>query len=253
MKDSQTKLLVVDDEPLNITIMREYLEEVYENIEYVTNGFECFEKLKTFKPDIILLDVSMPKMDGYEVCAKLKQDPNLCNITVIFVSARGTSEERMSGFKAGGEDYIVKPYKEDELLLKISKTITYHNQILGLKDQLEDANSVAFEAMTGSSEMGYVAQYLDQLFQLDSATNIMDATLKFMNIFGLAACLRTLYENDYAFGSHQGCITPLEKEVIDLLNNSGRIYKFDTRIQFNFSHINVLVKSLLKMKTNMVV
>jgi len=244
MKNQITKLLVVDDEPLNITIMHEYLDDLYSNIEYATNGLECLDKLKTYIPDIILLDVSMPGIDGYQVCEKIKDDPNLCDITVIFVSARGTPEERMSGFKAGGEDYIVKPFKEEELLLKIAKTIDYHNKLISLKHELDGAQSVAFEAMTSRSEMGFVAQYLEQLFELDNAQSIMDATLSFSKIFDLAICQRVKECDEFIFTSHQTCISPLEKEVIELLQNSGRIYKFDNRIQFNFSHINVLVKNM---------
>jgi len=244
MKNQITKLLVVDDEPLNITIMHEYLDEVYANIECATNGLECLEKLKTYKPDILLLDVSMPGMDGYQVCETIKSNASLADITVIFVSARGTPEERLSGFKAGGEDYIVKPYKEEELLLKIAKTIDYHDKLTILNNELDDAQSVAFEAMTTSSEMGFVAQYLEQLFELDNADAIMQATINFAKIFDLAICQRVKLCDEYLFSSHQTCISPLEKEVIELLENSGRIYKFDNRIQFNFSHINVLVKNM---------
>lgn len=244
MKNQITKLLVVDDEPLNITIMHEYLDEVYSNIEYATDGLECLEKLDTYIPDIILLDVSMPGMDGYQVCEQIKNNPKLCDITIIFVSARATPEERLSGFKAGGEDYIVKPYKEEELLLKIAKTIDYHDKLICLNNDLDDAQNVAFEAMTSSSEMGFVTQFLEQLFELDNAKLIMDATLSFAKIFNLAICIRAKECDEYNFCSHQTCISPLEKEVIELLQNSGRIYKFDNRIQFNFSHINVLVKNM---------
>jgi CheY-like chemotaxis protein len=85
----------------------------------VNSGPECLEVVEEFDPQVILLDVSMPQMSGYDVCRKLKENPITQKIIVMFVSARGTVEERMEGYSVGAEDYIVKPFSHEELRLKL--------------------------------------------------------------------------------------------------------------------------------------
>ena len=113
------RILAVDDEPFNLEIIEEILEELDFELKMVNSGPECLAVVEEFDPQVILLDVSMPQMSGYEVCRKLKENPNTANIIVMFVSARGTVEERMEGYSVGAEDYIVKPFWHEELKLKL--------------------------------------------------------------------------------------------------------------------------------------
>jgi len=115
-------LLIVDDEPINIEIMEEALEEDYQ-LEFSVTGEECLEKLNSIKPDLILMDVNMPGITGIEACIKIKENVETADIPVVFVSALGLPEERMNGYKAGGEDYVIKPFEEDELLAKVELTL----------------------------------------------------------------------------------------------------------------------------------
>lgn len=238
------KLLVVDDEPLNLSIMREFLEESYENIEYANDGMECLEKIKVNQPDIIFLDVSMPKMDGYEVCRKIKNDPEYSHIIVIFVTARGTSEERMKGFDAGGDDYIVKPFQEVELINKLGLVIKYKQEKSELNEQLQSMQNVAFDVMTGNAEIGYVIQYLQTLFVSTCIDQIINATLDFTRTLELNVCLKIGLPHDIMYRTSTGKISPLEYEIIELLSGKGRIFSFEQRCQFNYPFISLLVKNM---------
>ena len=242
--DTVSKILVVDDEPLNIEIMREYLEERFQNIEYVTNGMECLDKLKSYLPDVVLLDVSMPMMDGYEVCRKIKENSEYQSVSVIFVSARGTPEERMAGFQAGGDDYIVKPFEEKELMQKLERTLDFRNDISELKTRLDDAENTAFEAMMGNAEIGYVVQYLDQLFELSSPEEIARSTLALMNTLELGCAIRVVSSKEVIYQSHKGAVAPLERDLLDVLKDKGRMYHFENRSQFNYPCISLLVKNM---------
>ena len=156
-----TKILAVDDEPFNLEIIEEILEELDFELKLASSGPECLSMVEEYMPQVILLDVSMPKMNGYEVCKELKANPNTQDIIVMFVSARGTVEERMEGYSVGAEDYIVKPFGHDELKQKLNKL----NQVLIEKQQLEkqvkEATSTAFNAMANSSEMGQIVNYIE--------------------------------------------------------------------------------------------
>ncbi len=104
------RILAVDDEPFNLEIIEEILEDLDFELKTVGSGHECLAVVEDFDPQVILLDVSMPKMSGYEVCKAIKANPNTQHIIVMFVSARGSVEERMEGYSVGAEDYIVKPF-----------------------------------------------------------------------------------------------------------------------------------------------
>lgn len=96
-----TKILAVDDEPFNLEIIEEILEELDFELKLASSGPECLSMVEEYMPQVVLLDVSMPKMNGYEVCKELKANPKTQDIIVMFVSARGTVEERMEGYSVG--------------------------------------------------------------------------------------------------------------------------------------------------------
>jgi len=114
----QGKILTVDDDPNNITIVEELLEDNYD-LKTATNGEQTLEIAKDFRPDIILLDIMMPGMNGYEVCRRLREYYTSEHTKIIMVSARAMVSERLEGYEAGADDYITKPFDGDEFLAKI--------------------------------------------------------------------------------------------------------------------------------------
>jgi DNA-binding response OmpR family regulator len=111
-----TCILVVDDEPLYIRLLEINLKiEGYEVIT-AANGLEALDMVSTQSPDLILLDVMMPKMDGVTTCERIRQ---FSNVPVIMVTARGEEQERVKGLNVGADDYIVKPFSATELLARV--------------------------------------------------------------------------------------------------------------------------------------
>ena len=120
MKKTSTKILVVDDDPDIIEILTYNLSNEGYNVKSAVNGVEALKKAKKFIPDIILLDVMMPEMDGIEACSKLREIESLSKSMIIFLSARGEDFTQIAAFDAGADDYINKPVKPKILLKKIS-------------------------------------------------------------------------------------------------------------------------------------
>lgn len=120
MKKTSTKILVVDDDPDIIEILTYNLSNEGYNVKSAVNGVEALKKAKKFIPDIILLDVMMPEMDGIEACANLREIESLSKSMIIFLSARGEDFTQIAAFDAGADDYINKPVKPKILLKKIS-------------------------------------------------------------------------------------------------------------------------------------
>lgn len=137
-RERKARVLVVDDDQRNVNILLELLEEF--KVRVARNGLEALEALEDFECDIVLLDIMMPKMDGYEVCRRIKSDPRFCFIKTILVSGRAMLEERLEGYRAGADDYITKPFEAEELLAKLSV-------FLRLKT-IEEVDSIENEFLT---------------------------------------------------------------------------------------------------------
>lgn len=120
MKNLSTKVLIVDDDPEIIEILNYNLVNSGFITKSASNGLEAIKKAKKFIPDIILLDVMMPEMDGIEACIKIREIKTLTNTRIIFLSARGEDFTQIAAFDAGADDYISKPVKPKILLKKIS-------------------------------------------------------------------------------------------------------------------------------------
>ena len=114
------KILIVDDDPDIIEILRYNLSLAGYEVKAASNGKEAIKKAKIFIPEIILLDVMMPEMDGIEACRLIRETPSLNNSRIIFLSARNEDYTQLSAFDAGADDYISKPVKPKILLKKIS-------------------------------------------------------------------------------------------------------------------------------------
>jgi signal transduction histidine kinase len=115
---NKSKILAVDDNPTNNEIIQEMLSEDYD-LRIATTGEEALEVATDFRPDLILLDIMMPGMDGYEVCRRLRASSNLKYTKVILVSAKSMTSERLEGYEAGADDYIAKPFDDDEFRAKV--------------------------------------------------------------------------------------------------------------------------------------
>jgi len=125
------KILIVDDIPANIEVLQETLEPEGYIVSVATSGKMTLEVALHLKPDLVLLDIMMPGMDGYETCQKLKENEDTRDFPVIFISAKGETEDIMEGFRVGGVDYITKPFHGEEVLSRV-KT---HAQLHYLKKQ----------------------------------------------------------------------------------------------------------------------
>jgi two-component system alkaline phosphatase synthesis response regulator PhoP len=116
-----TKILVAEDEPDIRELITFTLQFAGFEIITVNNGAELVERAPEVKPDIIVSDVRMPRMTGYEACKALKENPDTAAIPFLFLSAKGQEEEVKAGLASGGDDYILKPFSPDELVFRIKQ------------------------------------------------------------------------------------------------------------------------------------
>ncbi len=112
------RILIVDDSRMNLEVLEELLAGEYE-LESALSGEECLGKLPAFAPDLVLLDIMMPGMNGYETCRRIKAGPLGDFTQVILISGKASTAERLEGYRVGADDYVIKPFDHDELLAKV--------------------------------------------------------------------------------------------------------------------------------------
>jgi diguanylate cyclase (GGDEF)-like protein len=128
---THSKILIVDDNPGDIDVLLELLKHF--DVRAVLDGVSALETIEEEPPDLILLDITMPGMDGFEVCQALKANPKTANIPIIFLSIRTDVENIVTGFELGGVDYITKPYLPKETIARIQTHLKLQHAIKELK------------------------------------------------------------------------------------------------------------------------
>lgn len=121
---SEYKILVVDDVMSNVLLLKVLLTNEKYNVITANNGCEALEQVKKEMPDLILLDVMMPDLNGFEVARKLKNDPEYHDIPIIFLTALNSTADIVKGFQVGGSDFITKPFNKEELIIRVTHQIS---------------------------------------------------------------------------------------------------------------------------------
>ncbi len=132
----QADILVVDDTPDNLRLLIRILQKNGYKVRPVTNGFSAIDAIQSSAPDLILLDIMMPDINGYELCKRLKAQPQFKEIPIIFLSALEEGINKAQAFEVGGADYITKPFQVKEVLARVSNQLT----VRSLQMQLQDKN-----------------------------------------------------------------------------------------------------------------
>ena len=200
-------VLFVEDAPEDRRLLKDFLDNYYYKTLFATNGNDAFEQLKEGKPDIILLDVKLPDIDGFEVCRRLKKSDDYRNIPVIFITALDDSADTVKGLELGAVDYITKPYNSEEVLARISTQI----KISRLMQEQEQVNIKLRE--------------LDQLKSLFIASMSHELRTPLNSIIGFNGILRmqlkgklTEKQEDYMERSHNASthLLALINDIIDI-------------------------------------
>lgn len=145
-------ILIVDDTPANLQLLMQLLNDQGYKVRPATSGRLAIKGAQRQLPDLILLDISMPEMDGYETCERIKQDQQLKDIPIIFISALSDTLDKVKAFSCGGVDYVTKPFQAEEVLARVSVHLSLRRSNLKLEHVLEElkaaqANMIQSEKM----------------------------------------------------------------------------------------------------------
>jgi signal transduction histidine kinase len=151
-------ILIVDDNPTNLEVLAETLTDSGFQVSVALDGETALEQVQYYPPELILLDIMMPGIDGFETCRRLKESPATSDIPVIFLTALSDTENKVSGFSLGAVDYITKPFHQEEVLARVRTHLKLHN----LTRTLEDQNVILKQEITHRKAVEDLLQTLNQ-------------------------------------------------------------------------------------------
>ncbi|MEQ3512859.1 response regulator [Pseudoalteromonas sp. BZB3] len=236
-------VLAIDDDKLVHKIIEDALAESCKLIR-AKNGDEGLRLALKYQPDIILLDVEMPGMNGFEVCEKLKKASQTKEIPVMFLSSRTDISERMRGYNSGAADYIVKPFNREELLARINVLDDYRQVSQRLKQDMEQAQITAEIAMTDSGDMGRIMRYVGQSYHAHDLESLSSFFFEFFVPLQLEVAVAFWHKQGEAFKSAEGAIQPIEQELLEQNREGSRFVDFGRRTIINYPKVSLLIKNM---------
>ena len=203
---SQATILLVDDHWENLDVLFSSLSRYGFTVLVAQNGEDALELVQETLPDIILLDIMMPGIDGYETCRRLKADPATRPIPVLFISSLTDTDDKVKGFEAGGVDYIHKPFDQEEILARI----TTHVQLHALQHELAEKNARLEQEIAERKRAEREAESANQAKSEFLASMSHELRTPLNGILGYAQILK-----------RESCLSDSQKKGIDIIERSG--------------------------------
>ncbi len=237
-------ILAIDDDKFIHKMIARALDSDAISIRFAENGEAGIEMANETLPDIILLDVEMPGINGYETCERLRNCQATSEVPIVFLSSRSSLRERMQGYEAGGDDYLVKPFEKENLNARVNILIKYQKERLRLKEQYQFAQKTAVEAMTGTSELGLAMQFLEKSITFDSVEDLIQGLFDATNRLELDCCAMVQTKQGFIWFTSKDVISPIEKDLLEMSDREQRFLDFGQRTIVNYPLISLLVRKM---------
>ncbi len=198
MKSVNNDILIVDDNPKNLFMLRQILMEQGYKVRPAINGRLALQIAKDAHPDIILLDIKMSEMDGYEVCRRLKADPQTSDIPIVFLSALDDIDAKVTAFETGGVDYITKPFQVPEVLARVKTHLTLEMMRHQLQEHADELARTNAALIREKSVMDiFMATVPDRICFKDVDGRITRANQAYANRFGFSTPDESIGRTDF--------------------------------------------------------
>jgi len=265
-KLTESRILIADDTIRNLQILGDVLEREGYQINVARDGQQAIDIATKVKPDLILLDVMMPEMDGFDVCGVLKGVPETAGIPIISLTAKVETEDIVRGFELGAVDYITKPFNTTELLVRVQNHLSIHLLQSALRESLDDIDRMrreqeAFLRHELNNRIAPIMGYADMLIealeeerQKRWAASISTATQEMADLIRALRSLQDLETGTYELSRRRIPVEAILESVIDNLKASGT-YEVDiafapaesgTEINVDVNLMNGVFLNLLK-------
>jgi len=237
------KILIVEDDP----IFQDISAAVFSSyqLEIVSSGEEGVEIAQTFLPDLIVLDINLPEIDGYETCQQLRENSSTEQTPIIFISEYKGLEDRLKAYGVGGDDYFTKPINKQEVIVKVEKFLAFKKKQKEMSEQLNDSYSIVMDMQHTAAYLQTISRFLINMLYCHNMDDIASIFFKAVKGMNINCILRIQTDEQSIIQSTTGTITRLENEILDLSASLDRIYSFgNNRAIFTWKNATVLIRNL---------
>ncbi len=237
----QARIMIVDDAADNRLLLEMILDDDYDLIE-ADSGETCLAEVEKQIPDLILLDVTMPGMSGFEVCVHLRKQAETKHLPIIFVSGLDSVQDRLEGFEAGADDYLTKPVDAEVLFEKITACLQHQQKVTAAKNEASDAMHIAMEAMTTSSELGQIVQFVKNVQSIKTPVAVGEAIQSIAREFSLSTSVMVTTGTKEFVGCKSDSI---EAKVLEEVSKTKeRMVSIGIRTIIRNDHVTLLIKDM---------
>ena len=241
MQAQKPTVMLVDRDEFNLELLEGMLEDDFE-VVIVTDETKVVQETERTAPDLILLDTGIPEEQGFVICEQIKNNPQTESCSLMFLSEDTRLDQKMAGYAAGCDDYIIKPFDPEELLARLKKQLKAQEEQASLQSSTKTAMDAAFAAMQSSSEIGAIVRFLENTLTLNTFDALATSLLDITHDFGLMCALQIRGEEGRL---NYGCENKsVESKMLSELISKGKIIDFGARTLLNFEHISLLVRNM---------
>ena len=237
------RILTID----NNQAIQKYVSKSLGNDFEISKALDCESGLNSAieaVPDIILLSEELESQNNFELCSRIKNEPALHGVPIIFLSFRSGLEERLECYEHGAADYIVMPLEAQAFRAKLKVVTDCIDCSNALHTELSNFEKTAHVAMTTSSELGRVIQFVEQCFDVWDFNTLGRETVQLFSDLQLSTSAMLISDTVVHWFGDKGYVSPLEMEVINLFRDRDRINDFRSRTVINYPNISVMVKNM---------
>lgn len=235
--------LLVDDDVVVAAVLHVVLGNVC-RIEQRFDGLAGIAAALCLQPEIVLLDVGLPDIDGYAVCRALKADPRTAAIPVIFISANGAPVDRLHGYEAGGDDYMAKPVRPSEFKAKVEVLLRRREENTRIAAEADAAIRMQMSTLMDAGEAAAVTTFMRNCLGSDDLGSLMNAIFAAIDDLGLSGTVQLRDRGGRLSRNRKGLCSPLEEWLLDRVADPDAIVDAGPRSVCNREHVTLLIHDL---------
>lgn len=236
-------IFAVDDVSATCRVLEASLNKEYA-IETFLSAEECLQRLEEQRPNLFLLDVGLPGIDGYELCRRIKSRADCAHVPVIFISSLDDLDSRLKGYDAGGEEFVVKPYKMADLKHKIEVLRRLGRESEELRKQASESETLTTLILSNLDEYAVLIKFLRELNLCGCRNDVANAMFAMLRGYRIDGAVQIRLGQECITLSPNGASNPLEESIINHLRDGDCIVQFKSRAVFNFPNLTLLTTNL---------
>ncbi|MEB3233395.1 MAG: response regulator, partial [Leptolyngbyaceae bacterium] len=226
----QELILVVDDQPTNLKLFEAFLDYHGYQVAVANGGENALQQAQSLAPDLILLDIWMPGMDGFAVCKQLKAHPSTHDIPILFVTSNAIAKDKLKGFEVGGADYVTRPFELEEVLARLE----YQLRLRTLQKRLAAQNEALQREIQGrrireSKYQRFFEQALDGMYQLSADGQSLEINSALAHLYGYASVEELRLETQEGIAKLYVDSDRLQ-QLMFAIGKMGRVTNFESQV-----------------------